>query len=70
MSQFQAGDDSRRNRAGRPPSSRSIAAHIRATLGRDTPAIIERLRVLAQAGDPTAVAAVATLIAATIGPTK
>lgn len=66
MSAFAAGPDPRRNTAGRAPSSRTIAAQIRSTLGRDAPALLARLRVLAATGDPAAVAAAATLLAATI----
>lgn len=60
----------KRNRAGRPPSSRSLSAMIRNTLGRDAPAIVERVRVLAQSGDPQAVSAAAVLIASTIEGSK
>lgn len=52
MTTFQPGADSRRNRKGRPPSSRTLAALIRSTIGRDAPAILERIRLLAVAGDP------------------
>ncbi len=62
--------ESKRNRAGRPPSSRTLSAMIRNTLGRDAPAIVERVRVLAQAGDPQAVSAAAVLLAATVEATK
>lgn len=64
---FQPGQDTRRNvTAGRPPSTRTILAAIRRTLGRDTEQICEQVRTLAAVGDPTAVAAAATLLAAVI----
>lgn len=63
---FKQGDDCRRNGSGRPPSSRTIAALVRRTIGRDAPEIIERLRVQAKAGDPNALQACASLLAATI----
>lgn len=66
MTAFQPGADSRRNRKGRPPSSRTLAALIRSTIGRDAPAILERIHLLAVAGDPQAIAAAAVLLAATI----
>ena len=66
MTVFVVGTDNRRNRSGRPPSTRTLAALIRSTLGRDAPAIVERIRVMAQAGDPAAITAAAVLLAATI----
>lgn len=66
MTAFAAGPDQRRNTAGRAPLSRTLAAHVRSKLGRDAPALLAWLRVLAAAGDPAAVAAAATLLTATI----
>lgn len=66
MTAFAPGTDSRRNLSGRPPSGKTLAAMIRNTIGRDAPNIVARVRVLAQAGDPNAVAAAAALLAATI----
>lgn len=66
---FKPGTDSRRNTSrGRAPSTRTLTALIRATLGRDAPAIVERVRTLAAAGDPQAISAAAVLLAATIEP--
>lgn len=64
---FSPGLDHRRNtRDGRPPTTRTLVALIRTTLGRDAPAIVERLRTQAAAGDPQAISAAAVLLAATI----
>lgn len=66
---FKPGADSRRNTSrGRAPSTRTLAALIRTTLGRDAPAIVERVRTLAASGDPQAISAAAVLLAATIEP--
>ncbi len=65
MSKFQPGFDSRRNTAGgkgRAPSSRSISAKIRSTLGRDADAILEQVQTLARAGDAEAITAAAFLL--------
>lgn len=70
MSAFLAGPDPRRNRAGRPPSGRTIAAMIRRELGKDAADLVQRVRVLAMAGDPSAISAAAVLLAATIEPSK
>ena len=64
---FKSGVDPRRNiDRGRSPSTRTLAALIRTTLGRDAPDIVARVRTLAAAGDPQAVSAAAVLLAATI----
>lgn len=63
---FKTGTDARRNTGGRAPSTRTLSALIRASLGRDAPAIVERVRTLAAAGDPAAISAAAVLLAATI----
>jgi len=64
---FKSGADPRRNTSGgRSPSTRTISALIRATIGRDAPAIVARVRTMAAAGDPQAIGAAAALLAATI----
>jgi hypothetical protein len=66
---FKPGPDPRRNLdggEGRAPSSRSLAAIVRTTLGRDASVIVERVRTLAAAGDPSAINAAAVLLAAAI----
>lgn len=62
---FRAGADGRRNTsAGRPPSAKTIAAIIRRTLGPDVQQICDQVRILVAAGDPAAVTAAASLLAA------
>lgn len=64
---FKPGADPRRNTSrGRAPSTRTLAALIRSTIGRDAPTIVARVRTLAAAGDPQAISAAAVLLAATI----
>lgn len=60
---FAPGTDSRRNRAGRPPSARTLASTIRNILGRDAPATLQRLKAYADSGDPAALAAVGIMLA-------
>lgn len=69
MSAFTPGADPRRNYSGRPPSPKTLAALIRRELGRDAFDLVQRVRVLALAGDPSAISAAAVLLAATIQPT-
>lgn len=61
---FTPGTDSRRNRAGRPPSARTLAALIRRELGHDASGIIRQVKMLAAAGDPAGVVAAALLLGA------
>ena len=63
---FRAGTDPRRNvRSGRPPSGPTIATLVRAELGTgDLRGRLQQLRLLADAGDPGALVATATLLAA------
>lgn len=62
---FQPGDDPRRNTtAGRAPTSSSMAIAVRATLGRNFRERLRQLEILADAGDPAAITACATLLAA------
>lgn len=64
---FKSGHDPRRNvSGGRSPSTRTLSALIRSTIGRDAPVIVARVRTMAAAGDPQAIAAAASLLAATI----
>lgn len=65
---FHAGADPRRNvTGGRAPTPASLAATTRAVLGRGFKERLKQLEVLADAGDPGAVVACATLLAAAMG---
>lgn len=62
---FQPGPDARRNTdGGRAPTPATLAATTRAVLGKDYRARLQQLSVMADAGDPGAVVACATLLAA------
>ena len=63
---FAAGDDGRRNRAGRYPSGAGLSRLILRELGRDAPAIVSRVGVLARSGDDMGICAAAALLAAVV----
>lgn len=63
--QFTRGPDTRRNlTGGRAPSPTTMASAVRSILGRNFRARLQQLEILADAGDPAAVVACATLLAA------
>jgi hypothetical protein len=65
--QFQPGGDPRANRAGRPPSAQGFRRQILKRVGPDLPGLLDRLQVLARAGDPEATVALAGLVVAALG---
>lgn len=66
--QFAPGADPRRNTtSGRAPTPATMAAAVRATLGRNFRNRLLQLEVLADSGDPSAVVACAVLLSAAMG---
>lgn len=63
---FKSGDDNRRNLGGRAPSSRSMSASIRKSVGRNLQTVLDKTSELAAQGNPEAILASAILIAATL----
>lgn len=74
MAKFQPGEDARRTRAlqsprnGRPPSAASLSKIVRTRFSvARAEQIVDRILTLAEAGDPDATCAAATLLGAVLG---
>ena len=66
MSTFRAGADLRRNRRGRPPSAAGVMAKILKLIGPNITDICDQAVMMARAGDPAAISACASLLAAAL----
>lgn len=66
MSKFTLGPDNLRNKGGRPPSARGIAARVLKMIGPDIGGICDQAVMLARTGDPAAISACASLLAAAL----
>lgn len=66
MSKFAPGPDSRRNKGGRPPAAAGIATRVLKMIGPEIGGLCDQAVMLARSGDPAAISACASLLAAAL----
>jgi len=66
MSKFESGPNPLRNKNGRPPSATGIATKVIKLIGPEVANLCSQALVMANAGDPAAIAACAYLLSAAL----